>query len=80
MAIKEKHFGKDHVEVATTVNNLSSFLEDLGHFKDARCLYERALANLEKHFGKDHVEVATTVNNLGLVLDKQGHFEDARCL
>ena len=40
LAIQEKHFGKDHVEVAATMNNLANVLGDLGDYEGARCLYE----------------------------------------
>ncbi|MBD0391647.1 tetratricopeptide repeat protein [Wolbachia endosymbiont of Pentalonia nigronervosa] len=72
LEIKEKHYGRDHVEFATTLENLGNaygFLDDPNKCKE---LLERALAILEKHYGPDHVEFARTLGNLGLTYGALG--------
>ena len=70
--------GPDHLDVASSLNNLGARLEIQGHFSEARPLYERSLGILEKSLGPDHPDVATSLNNLGVLLKIQGHFSEAR--
>eukprot|EP00971_Amphidinium_carterae_P319057 6341960-Amphidinium_carterae.1 len=65
LRIKERHFGPEHPEVATTLNALGSAYGKLGDALKQRDYLERALRIKESHFGPDHPEVASTLNNLG---------------
>ncbi|CAK9253913.1 unnamed protein product, partial [Sphagnum jensenii] len=57
LAIKERHYGSDHPEVATTLAILGSAYGKLGDTQKKRELLERALAIKERHNGPDHPKV-----------------------
>ena len=48
LAIREKVFGGEHRNVATSLNNLALLYWDQSRYAEAEPLYKRALAILEK--------------------------------
>ena len=80
LAICEKVFGKEHPNVATSLNGLALLYKTQGDYEQAKPLYERALAIYEKVFGKEHPDVATSLNNLALLYYSQGDYEQAKPL
>jgi tetratricopeptide (TPR) repeat protein len=78
LAIKERHYGPDHPEVATTLNSLGWAHYKLGETQKSRELLERALAIKERHYGLDLPEVAGTLNNLGWAYYKLGETQKSR--
>ena len=58
LAIKEKALGKDHPDVALSLNNLAVLYDSQGKYVEAEPLYKRSLAIREKALGKDHPDVA----------------------
>jgi CHAT domain-containing protein len=67
LAIREKVLGKEHPDVASSLNNLAYLYQAQGNYSQAEPLYQRALAILEKVLGNEHPLVATTLNNLALL-------------
>jgi hypothetical protein len=65
LAIKEREYGRDHREVARTLDNLGIAWRELGQPAKARELHERALAIEEREYGRDHRDVAGTLGSLG---------------
>ena len=65
LAIEERAYGRDHPEVATTLNNLGNAYGKFGDDAKKRDMLERALAINERAYGRDHPEVAITLMNLG---------------
>ena len=65
LAIAEQVRGRDHLEVATILNDLAVVFKYLGRFTEAGPLYQRALAITQKALGPQHTEVATIYHNLG---------------
>ncbi len=61
-------------------NNLALVLKDLGEYKGAKGLLEKALKSAEKNFGQDHPNTARCYSNLALVLQDLGEYEGARTL
>ena len=51
LAIDENSFGADHPNVATSLNNLATLLQDTNRLAEAEPLMRRALAIDEKSFG-----------------------------
>jgi tetratricopeptide (TPR) repeat protein len=80
LAIKERHYGLDHPEVAMTLTNLGNAYGALGDTKKKRELLERALAIEERHYGLDHPDVAITLTNLGNAYGKLGDTKKKRKL
>ena len=78
LAIKEKHFGEHHPEVAFTLNNLAIARSRLGDHRTQKELLDRALRIKEAHFGEEHFEVARTLVNLGAAFRELGQYEKAK--
>ncbi len=78
LKIQERHYGKDHVEVASTLGNLATAIGALGDAKTAKELLERALVIKEQHYGKNHVEVARTLGNLATAIGALGDAKTAK--
>jgi len=72
LEIAETAFGRDHPNVATSLNNLAGLLRRQGRYTEAEPLYRRALAINENALGPDHPEVATILNNLAELLKDKG--------
>lgn len=64
LKIREKSLGPEHLDVATSLNNLADFYKENGQLGKARGLYQRALSIMEKNLGPDHPDVASTLENL----------------
>lgn len=65
LLLHEKHYGKDHPEVAITLYSLSNAYEALGDIEAKKQRLERALVIHERHYGKDHIETASMIGSLG---------------
>ncbi|MDG7055408.1 MAG: tetratricopeptide repeat protein [Wolbachia endosymbiont of Menacanthus eurysternus] len=65
LAIQEKYYGPDHLEVAGTLINLGVVYGDLGNPKKQKKLLARTLVIQKKRYSSDHFEVAITLANLG---------------
>ena len=77
LAIREKALGKDHLDVATNLNNLAGLHHKKGEYGQALPLYVRALAINEKAVGNDHPEVGESLNSLAVLFDALGEYERA---
>lgn len=80
LAIDEKSLGPDHIEVASSLNNLAELYRTQGKYTEAEPLYKRALALREKILKLDHPSVAQSLNNLALLYDNQGNYTKAEPL
>jgi CHAT domain-containing protein/tetratricopeptide (TPR) repeat protein len=80
LAITEKSLGKDHLDVATSLNNLALFYKDQGKYDQAEPLYQRSLTIYEKSLGKDHPNVAAVLSNLAELYLLQRKYELAEPL
>src|SRR5260221_3154155 len=54
LLMAEQTHGRDHPEVATSLNNLAEVYEAQGQYVQAEPLFSRALAINEKALGPDH--------------------------
>ena len=80
LAIREKALGLDHLNVATSLNNLAVLYGTQGRYADAEPLYKRSLTIYEKALGPDHPDVATSLTNLAVLYGTQGRYADAEPL
>jgi len=78
LAIRLQKLGPDHVDVASSYNNLANVLSDLGDLKQVKEYHERALAIQLQKLGPHHVDVATSYNNLATVLGDLGDLKQAK--
>ncbi len=67
LAIKERHYGLDHPEMATTLTSLGGAYYSLGETQKSRELLERALTINERHYGLEHSNMAKLTNLLSLM-------------
>ncbi|MFN5515646.1 MAG: tetratricopeptide repeat protein [Cyanobacteriota bacterium] len=80
LTLSEQRFGKNHPEVAASLNNLAELYHDQGKYGEAELLHRRSLAIMEKQLGADHPHVANSLNNLALLYDNQGKYAEAEPL
>jgi tetratricopeptide (TPR) repeat protein len=80
MSIREKLLDPEHLDVATSLNNLALLYGSQGRYAEAEPLYKRALAIREKALGPDHQAVSASLNNLALLYDAQGRYAEAEPL
>ncbi len=70
--LRRAAFGKEHLDVALSLNDLANVLRDRGQFKEAEASVREALAMERKILGPEHAEIADALETLGDVLDLQG--------
>jgi tetratricopeptide (TPR) repeat protein len=78
LAIGEKAYGRNHLEIASTLNDLAALHHAQGDAAKPEPLYKRVLAIKERHLGPNHPDVATTLNNLGVFYKALERFSEAR--
>jgi len=78
VALKERMFGRDHVETASSLHNLGSVRFERGEFGTAVSLHERALAARRGHFAPDDAAIADSLDFLVAALIRNERFDDAR--
>jgi tetratricopeptide (TPR) repeat protein len=80
LAIREKLFGPEHPETATSLNSLAGVVQSQGDLAVARALYERALGIRENVLGPEDSDTAMSLNNLADVVREQGESKVAQPL
>ena len=80
LQIREKALGKEHPEVASSLNNLAALYKATGRYAEAEPLYVRALQIREKALGKEHPHVAASLNNLAILYYATGRYAEAEPL
>lgn len=80
LAIQEKILGKEHLDVATSLDNLGYLYRDIGHYADAEPLYRRALQIREKFLEKDHPSVALSYYNIAYLYRFMGKYKESESL
>ena len=64
--------GEDHVNVATSYNNLALVYNSLGEYNQDKEFHQKALTIRKKSFGEDHADVATSYGILASVPSSLG--------
>jgi len=80
LALDQLLHGSEHPDVAQSLNNLASVLENQGKYEAAEKLNRQALMMRQKLLGTERPDVALSLNNLATVLSKQGKYEAAEKL
>jgi len=75
LVIREQVLGRDHPEVAQSLNDLAIIYIALKKFEQVEPLCLRALSIQEQALGSDHPDVAVTLNDLGMLYYLQGRYE-----
>jgi len=72
--------GEESLQRAAYLNNLALIQDSTGAYKDAKALFERALAITEQALGPDHPDVASILGNSANVHMHMGAFGEAKPL
>ena len=76
-----KLLGKDHPDVAGSLNNLAGLYQDQGKYAVAEPLYKRSLALWERSpWQRPSRCGGTSLNNLGVLYHSQGEYVEAEPL
>ena len=78
LLIRQKIFGEDHTDVASSNNNLATVYQSLGEYNQAKEFNEKALVIWKKIHGEDHADVATSYNNLASAHSSLGEYNQAK--
>ena len=70
---KKRVLGREHSDVATSLNNLAGLYYNQGQYAKAEPLYQRALAIREKALGPEHPDVAQSLNNLAVLYEPKAN-------
>ncbi len=77
LAIRERTYGPESSQVASTLVVLAVSAADLGHYKESEQQARRALAISEKLYGPVHPIVADALYSLAHALEGQGRHDEA---
>jgi hypothetical protein len=69
--------GRDHPDVARSLDNLADLYEQQDRYGDAEPLYQRAAAIREAALGANHPDAAISLNNLASLYQTEGRTADA---
>src|SRR5258706_4998169 len=77
LQVAEQKVGRNHPDVATSLNNLAACYDTQGAYAKAEPLYQRSLAIWEKARGANHPAVTPSLGNLALLYKTQGDYAKA---
>jgi tetratricopeptide (TPR) repeat protein len=80
LEILEQQLGKDHPNVAASLNGLSLLYRSQGRYSKAEPLRLRCLEIEKKTLGENHPQFATSLNNLAGLYRSQGRYSEAEPL
>ena len=80
LSLRQRRYGPEHPQVATSLNNLADVLSSQGKLAEAKALHKQVLALRQKLLGPEHPDVALSLNNLAAVLSSQGKLAEAETL
>jgi tetratricopeptide (TPR) repeat protein len=77
VSIAQAAFGEEHLDVATSLNNLAGLYYTQGRYSEAEPLYLQALEVRKHLLGTHHLDVTTSLNNLAGLYYAQGRYSEA---
>jgi serine/threonine-protein kinase len=77
LELRRELYGREHAEVAASLNSLADLRMELGQYAAAEHLFREALEVRRRLFGTESVEVAESLNDLGKALQHQGDLDAA---
>ena len=77
LAIREKVYGEEHPDTATSYNNLGTLYHDMGDFPRALKYHKKALAILEKLYSEEHPSTAMSHHNIAMLYYETGDYHTA---
>ena len=80
LALGEIELGRNHPDVAKSLNNLAELYQHLGRNNEAEPLYKRSLAIWQTSYGPNHPYFAKVLDNLGSLYFVQHRYAEAELL
>ena len=80
LLISEVVFGEEHLNTATSYNNLAGVYRSLGEYEEAEKLWRKSLQINQRVLGEEHPYTATSYNNLAGLYESQGKHPEAKIL
>ncbi|MBD2535852.1 tetratricopeptide repeat protein, partial [Nostoc flagelliforme FACHB-838] len=80
VSVVQSRLGEEHLDVATSFNNLAGLYRNQGRYSEAEALYKTALELSQRLLGEEHPDVATSYNNLAVLYESQGRYSEAEPL
>lgn len=80
LSVSQDRFGDEHLEVASSLNNLANFYRNMGRYSKARPLLQKALDLCTSLLGEKHPYLATILDNFALLYCELGRPYDAKPL
>jgi tetratricopeptide (TPR) repeat protein len=80
LEVVQQRLGKEHPDVAMSLNNLAILYRFQGKYEEAEPLYRSALEMRKRLLGEEHPDVAISLNNLAVLYQLQGKYEEAEPL
>ena len=77
LEIREKVLGSEHLDTATSLNDLALLYHAQGKYEQAEPLYLHALQVRKLLLGLEHPETATVLYNLAVLFHAQGKYKQA---
>ena len=77
MDIRIQIYGRNHPDVAQSLNNLAVLFIKQGNYEEAEPLHQEALEIKKFFFGDIHPAIAATLNNMAILYVKQGLIKKA---
>ncbi len=77
LEVAAQALGRDHPDVATSLNNLALLYRTQGQYAQAEPLFKRSRAILEKALGPDHPNVASSLENMAQLFRATNRGEEA---
>ena len=78
LEIRLEQLGPNHIDVASSYDNLGTLCGTKGDLQHARDYHQRALIIQLEQLGPNHIRVAACYNNLGNVCENKGDLQHAR--
>ncbi len=76
----KSHLGENHIDYASSLNNLAELYREQGKYVEAEPLYIQALEIKKLQLGVNHPSTAPTLNNLAILYKNQGKYDQAEPL
>ncbi len=80
LAIRQQVLEQEHLDVATSLNNLAGLYESQGRYSEAEPLFRQTLEMNQRLLGQEHPLVAASLSNLAGLYESQGRYSEAETL
>ena len=80
LSLRQEVLGNNHLDVATSLNNLAALYESQGRYTEAEPFYLQTLEIRKQQLGEDHPDYASSLHDLAGLYRSQGRYTEAEPL